>query len=659
MQFDGRQRVTIQNVEPEIDSGDFPAKRVVGESVRVRAHVFTDGHDRIRASLLYRAADESAFLTVPMQPLGNDCWEAAFMVDRAIAHIYTVEGFIDRFATWQEDLRKKIADGQDVVVELQVGAELVGRAAGRARGDEAQRLTTLADRLGRGGREALTSATSEELTTLMAQHADRSLISRYSKELVIEVDRPKARFSSWYEVFPRSLSPQEGRHGTFQDAEKHLSRIAKMGFDVLYLPPIHPIGRTNRKGRNNSPQSEAGDPGSPWAIGAQEGGHKSVHPELGTIEDFRHLVQAAEGLGIEVALDIAFQCSPDHPYVKEHPEWFLWRPDGSIQYAENPPKKYQDVVPFNFETDDWQALWEELRSVFLFWAEQGVKIFRVDNPHTKPFRFWEWTIAQVRQAYPDALFLSEAFTRPQVMGRLAKIGFTQSYTYFTWRNSKWELMEYLTELTSPPVSDYLRPNFWPNTPDILPEFLQYGGRPAFLIRACLAAMLSSNYGIYGPAFELCVADAVDGREEYRDSEKYEIKQWDWNKKGNIADVVSLLNRIRRENPALQETNNLRFLDVDNDYILSFAKGTSDMSNLIVVVVNLDPFHRQSGFVRLPLDELMVASAQPYLMHELIGDDRFIWQGEHNYVELDPQVLPFQVFRVQRRLRREVDFDYYL
>ncbi|HZA57031.1 MAG TPA: alpha-amylase family glycosyl hydrolase, partial [Candidatus Udaeobacter sp.] len=451
-----------------------------------------------------------------------------------------------------------------------------------------------------------------------------------------------------------------GAHGTFQDCEQRLSYIAGMGFDVLYLPPIHPIGRSFRKGKNNDLIAGPQDVGSPWAIGAKEGGHKAIHPQLGSLEDFRRLVAKAREFGIEIALDIAFQCTPDHPYVREHPEWFRKRPDGSIQYAENPPKKYQDIYPLDFERDDWKELWDELKSVFIFWSEQGVRIFRVDNPHTKSFLFWEWVIAEVKRDYPDALFLAEAFTRPKVMYRLAKLGFTQSYTYFAWRNTKWELTEYFTELTQTEIADFFRPSLWPNTPDILTEYLQFGGRPAFMTRLVLAAMLGASYGIYGPAFELCEnVPREPGSEEYLNSEKYEIKHWNLDRPDSLKDFIARVNRIRQENHALQGDRNLRFHAVDNPEIICFSKHTDDLNNVIVVVVNLDPHHPQSGRVELATEELGLDPQQPFQMHELLTDARYLWHGTINYVQLNPQSVPAQIFRVRHRLRREQDFDYFL
>ena len=524
-----------------------------------------------------------------------------------------------------------------------------------------KKLLKLAEELkkGRGSKEAVSAALDEELTALMHRYPDQGSAVSSERELSVVVDRRKALFSTWYELFPRSCSPEPGQHGTFKDCEEFLSEIAGMGFDILYLPPIHPIGETNRKGKNNSLEVLPGDVGSPWAIGSKQGGHRAVHPQLGTMEDFDRFIRRAKEVGIEIAMDLAFQCSPDHPYLKDHPEWFRWRPDGTIQYAENPPKKYEDIIPFNFETENWTALWEELRGIVLFWMERGIRIFRVDNPHTKPFAFWEWLIQEVKKIDPEVIFFAEAFTRPKVMYRLAKAGFSQSYTYFTWRNTKRELTDYLTELTQTEVREYFRPNFWPNTPDILPEHLQYGGRPAFMIRLVLAATLASNYGIYGPAFELCVNEAIPGKEEYLHSEKYELKRWDRGKAGNLRDFITRVNRIRKENPALQTPWNLSFYEVDNDSLLSYGKATEDLSDMILVVVNLDPFHTQSGWVNVPMNELGIDPTQPYLVHDLLSDDKYIWHGERNFVELNPQVQPANIFRVRKRLKREMDFDYFM
>lgn len=649
----------IEFLAPQIDAGRMSLKRVVGERVSVRADIFCDGHERIRAELLFKHVDAKQWSFVEMTPLANDEWGASFVVGDIGEYRYTARAWVDRFDTWQADLKKKYQAGQDVKADLMIGGELLDQAANRANNTEADTLKCWAECLKKGRTtEGVKLALTQELTTTVRKYPDGSQATLYAPELQVCVSRAKALFSAWYELFPRSCG-QEGKHGTLSDCEKLLLDIAKLGFDVVYLPPIHPIGRTHRRGKDNSPRCEPGDPGSPWAIGSAEGGHKSIHPELGGLEDFRSLVRCAEENGLEVAMDLAYQCSPDHPYVTERPQWFRWRPDGTIQHAENPPKKYEDIVPINFETEDVRALWEELRSIVLFWIKQGVRIFRVDNPHTKPFAFWQWLIAEVKRDYPEVIFLAEAFTRPKVMGRLAKIGFDQSYTYFTWRNTKDELTAYLTELTQTQVAEYVRPNFWPNTPDILPQYLQYGGRPAFIIRLVLAATLSSNYGIYGPAFELCVSEAMDDKEEYLNSEKYQIKEWDRNGSGNIRAVIERVNRIRRRNPSLQQTRNLRFFTVDNDMILCYGKATDDMSNVTITVVNLDPHHTQSGWVTVPAEDFQIDPDQPYLLHDQLGGDKYIWQGDSNYIELDPRVMPAHVMSLHKHVRRETDFDYFM
>jgi starch synthase (maltosyl-transferring) len=657
---EGRLRVVIENVRPQIDGGRFPAKRVVGERVTVEADIFADGHEVLSAVLLYRKEGDSPWSEIPMEPLVNDRWRGAFEVVKLGAYRYTLQAWPDRFATWRQGLGKKVEAGQDVAVDLLSGAELVQQATKRAITTDKKQLQEFVSLLRSKRAAASEGALSAELAALMTKYPDRSGAVLYDKELTVSVDREKARFSAWYEMFPRSCASNPGAHGTFQDCEQRLSYIAGMGFDVLYLPPIHPIGRSFRKGKNNDLIAGPQDVGSPWAIGAKEGGHKAIHPQLGSLEDFRRLVAKAREFGIEIALDIAFQCTPDHPYVREHPEWFRKRPDGSIQYAENPPKKYQDIYPLDFERDDWKELWDELKSVFIFWSEQGVRIFRVDNPHTKSFLFWEWVIAEVKRDYPDALFLAEAFTRPKVMYRLAKLGFTQSYTYFAWRNTKWELTEYFTELTQTEIADFFRPSLWPNTPDILTEYLQFGGRPAFMTRLVLAAMLGASYGIYGPAFELCEnVPREPGSEEYLNSEKYEIKHWNLDRPDSLKDFIARVNRIRQENHALQGDRNLRFHAVDNPEVICFSKHTDDLNNVIVVVVNLDPHHPQSGRVELATEELGLDPQQPFQMHELLTDARYLWHGTINYVQLNPQSVPAQIFRVRHRLRREQDFDYFL
>jgi starch synthase (maltosyl-transferring) len=555
-----------------------------------------------------------------------------------------------------------MAANQEVHVDLLIGVELIEGAAMRAKDQESAFLRQWADRLrqSKNDPKGVALALDEELLKAMQRHPDRNSASRYEKELTVIVDREKALFSTWYEVFPRSCSSQAGRHGSFRDCEAWLPYIASMGFDVVYLPPIHPIGQAFRKGKNNSVVVQPDDVGSPWAIGSSQGGHKTVHPELGTLEDFKRFLFKAREYGLEVALDIAFQCSPDHPYVTRHPEWFRMRPDNTIQYAENPPKKYQDIYPLDFESAQWPSLWEELRNVFQFWIEQGVGIFRVDNPHTKPFVFWEQVISEIKEHYPDVLFLSEAFTRPHVMYRLAKSGFSQSYTYFAWRNSKQELTSYFTELTQTEVREYLRPNLWPNTPDILPEFLQIGGRPAFMVRLILAATLGASYGIYGPAFELCENLPLrPGSEEYLNSEKYELKRRDLHSRNSLKDLISRVNRIRKENPALQSNRNLHFHETDNPALICYSKATDDFANVIVVVVNLDCFHTQTGWVRLDLGAIGLDANHSFQVHDLLGDGNYLWQGTSNYVELVPESLPAHILRLRRWVRTERDFDYYL
>jgi starch synthase (maltosyl-transferring) len=658
---DGRKRVVIESVEPEIDAGRYPIKRIVGDSVAVEADVFADGHDHVAARLLFRFDELPAWSMVPMRPVGNDRWRAEFPVARMGEYVYTVAGWIDHFDTWRSDLEKRIAAGQDIRVDLLNGAQLVEEAAERAGRDDAGELRRWATQL-RSTDDvdvAQTAALDPALATTMAAHLDPAMESRYERELRVTVDREKARYSAWYEIFPRSTAMEPGGHGTFKDCEARLDYIARLGFDVLYLPPIHPIGQSFRKGKNNSTAAELDDSGSPWAIGAKEGGHTAIHPELGTLQDFRHLLLAAADKGIELALDIAFQCSPDHPWVTEHPAWFRHRADGTIQYAENPPKKYQDIYPLDFESSDWQALWDALRDVFLFWLEQGVRIFRVDNPHTKAFPFWEWCIAELKREYPDALFLAEAFTRPRVMQRLARLGFSQSYTYFTWRNTKQELTEYFTELTQTRVREYMRPNLGPNTPDILHETLQIGGRPAFISRIALAATLGPNYGVYGPAYELLENKPLrPGSEEYLNSEKYEIRHWDLDAPHSIAGIMANINRARRENPALHASHNLHFHPTDNPYLIAYSKSSADDGNIVLTIVNLDFFHRQSGWVHLHLDRLGLRADESFQVLDELTGARYLWQGARNYIELDPGKIPAHIFRVLRKVRSEKDFDYY-
>jgi starch synthase (maltosyl-transferring) len=624
------ERVVIRGVKPELECGRFAVKRVIGEKVLVEADIFADGHDAISSVVRYRHEGDEAWAEVAMEALGNDHWRAEYTVDKVGQYIYTISAWIDQFQTWYKDFLKRLAANQDVRIDLEIGAALLATAAERAEGADGRKLHHAATGL-------RPEEVDDRLARLASQYADRKKAT-HSKELRVTVDPVRARFSTWYEMFPRS-------YGTFRDCENVLPEIAETGFDVVYFPPIHPIGEAHRKGKNNSTSAQHGEPGSPWAIGGKEGGHKSIHPDLGTLDDFRHLVTTAKKRGIDIALDLAYQCSPDHPYVKEHPEWFRHRPDGTIQYAENPPKKYQDIYPFEFETPHWRALWEELKSIVEFWIEQGVRIFRVDNPHTKPFDFWEWMIRELKKEHPDLIFLSEAFTRPNIMYRLAKLGFTQSYTYFTWRNTKKELTDYLTELTQTEVREFFRPNLWPNTPDILHEYLQRGGGPAFMVRLVLAATLGANYGIYGPAYELREnIPREPGSEEYLNSEKYEIKHRNFSDPASLRPFISRVNGIRRENPALQSNESLRFHTIDNDQLICYSKETADRKNVIVTIVNLDPVWPQSGFVELPADELGIDVRRPYRMTDLLTGATFTWQGQRNYVELRPSEVPAHILK---------------
>ncbi|RIK82240.1 MAG: alpha-1,4-glucan--maltose-1-phosphate maltosyltransferase [Planctomycetota bacterium] len=659
--MEGRSRAIVERVRPEIDAGRFPIKRTVGQRVAVDAHVFTDGHDVVAAVLRHRNAGETQWREVEMTPLYNDEWTAEFVVDQLGACEYTVVAWVDRFFTWHRDFQKRAAANQAARVDLLIGAELIADAAKRAAGSDRVALESWAARLSNVEAIVHTQQVCEdsELPRLMKRHPDRSLVSEYDRVLSVSVERERAGFSTWYEMFPRSAASEPGRHGTLADVEARLPYVAAMGFDVLYLPPIHPIGRKFRKGKNNVTTAERGDVGSPWGIGSSEGGHKAIHPDLGTIADFRRLVKAAQHRGIELALDVALQCAPDHPYVQDHPDWFRQRPDGTIQYAENPPKKYQDIYPFDFECRDWRALWDELKSIFDYWIAEGVKIFRVDNPHTKPFAFWEWCLGEIRREHPDVLFLAEAFTRPKIMYRLAKLGFTQSYTYFAWRNTKQELTEYMAELTKSNVHEFFYPNFWPNTPDILTEYLQVGGRPAFMARLVLAATLSPNYGIYGPPFEHCwTAPREPGSEEYRDSEKYQIHYHDLDRPDSLRDFIARVNEIRREQTVLRTLDNVHFHAVDNDQLICYTKSSPDKRECLLVVVNLDPHHTQSGWIDLPLEALDVDDEHPYQVHDLLSDARYLWNGRKNFVQLDPHV-PAHIFQVRRRVRSERDFEYYL
>ncbi len=652
-------RVVIESVSPQVDGGRFPVKIVLGDPVVVEADVFADGHDEVSCVLRYRHKSARGWSEVAMEPLGNDRWRASFTPGELGVWQFEIVGWVDYFSTWLNGLQKKVDAGLDVTVELLIGGRLLAEASTRTKGKGASELAdiakTLADtNISQLERVVLSSAA--ETVALVRQHPDRSSASRSEVKWPVVVDREAAVYSTWYELFPRSWSKKPGEHGTFADVEARLDYVEAMGFDVLYLPPIHPIGTTHRKGANNSLDSRDGDPGVPWAIGSEQGGHTEIHPQLGTVEDLRSLRDAAAARGIELALDIAFQCSPDHPWVTEHPEWFRHRPDGSIQYAENPPKKYQDIYPLNFETEDAQGLWLALKGVFDHWIDEGVRIFRVDNPHTKPFPFWEWVISEIRDDHPDVIMLAEAFTRPTAMYRLAKVGFNQSYTYFAWRNSRSELMEYMSDLSK--VSTFFRPAFWPNTPDILTEELQTGGRAAFINRYVLAATLSPSCGIYGPAFELMESAPLEpGSEEYLNSEKYQIRHWDLEDPRSLAPVIARVNLARRSHSALQRGNDLVFHPTDNEMLLCYSKARGE--DVVLIVVNLDHHHTQSGWVALDLDRLGLSADRGFLAHDLLTDRRYLWQGSHNFVQLDPGGVPAHIFSIRPHVRTEEGFDYFV
>ncbi|WP_461127165.1 alpha-1,4-glucan--maltose-1-phosphate maltosyltransferase [Spirosoma aerophilum] len=668
----GQSRVVIARVSPELDGGRYPIKAIPGDVVAVEADIFADGHDYLTAVLLYKHIDDPAWTEAAMTLLTNDRWGASFVVEKQGRYLYTFEGWIDHPGSWQHEVHLKVADGQRITSELLAGASYIDGMIERAGG----RSEVVATAKGKGKKkaepveesadvkilrdmaamfrdearydEAVSIAESDQFTFYANRYPERKHVTRYGHELGVEVDRARAGFSTWYCLFPRSASREEvggePAHGTFRDVEALLPRISGMGFDVLYLPPIHPIGTAHRKGKNNSVVCQPGDPGVPYGIGSEEGGHDAIHPQLGTVDDFKHLIAIARNYDMEVAMDLAIQCSPDHPWAKEHPDWFKKRPDGSIQYAENPPKKYQDIYPVYFETDDWQNLWEELKRVLLLWGSWGVRIIRVDNPHTKPFAFWEWIIAEVKKVYPDMILLAEAFTKPKVMQELAKRGFAHSYTYYTWRTTKAELQTYMTELTQEEMKYYFRPNFWPTTHDINPASLHSGHEPQFLIRYFLAATLSSNYGIYGPSFELMEHIPFPNKEEYLNSEKYEIRHWDWDKTNKMTYLITLVNRIRRENIALQKTNNISFCTVSDDFIMAYLKTTGN--NRLLIIVNTDAYQRRAGMVQVPIWELGIGHDQTYKVHDLLTQAYYTWTGEYNYVELDPYVLPMHLFRIE-------------
>jgi starch synthase (maltosyl-transferring) len=644
----GKRRVIITNVSPRVEEGKFPAKVVLNEEITLSADIFSDGHDEIAASAYVKHVDEQQWTEIPMQFVINDFWEAQFVTKKLGFYEFRIECWVDHYTTWKKGLKKKYDAGQNIAVELQIGAQLLEEAA-NANKKEAAKLLVWAKQLTtlNANEQAVFLALGNDIASIMYKHRDAELVSQYQTVYKLEVERKKAAYSTWYELFPRSASEQPGMHGTFKDVIKLLPRVFKMGFDVLYFPPIHPIGEVNRKGKNNSLTATADDPGSPWAIGNRLGGHKAIHPQLGTLNDFKELIVEAGKLDIEIAMDIAYQCAPDHPYVKEHPQWFKWRPDGTVQYAENPPKKYEDILPFNFETEDWENLWQELKSVIDYWIEAGIRVFRIDNPHTKAFGFWQWMIGEVRKKNPEVIFLAEAFTRPRIMERLGKAGFNQSYSYFTWRNTKQEIIEYMTELTKSEMRYYYRANFWPNTPDILPPALTQGGDNAHIMRVILAATLSSNYGLYGPVYEFGINQPHGSKEEYVDNEKYEIKHWDWNQYSRIGEIITRLNRIRKENAALQTTWNIEFADTSNDQVICYVKTDKTSNNNLIVAVNLDAFNTQGAHVKVPLNKLNIGYSEPYQVTDLLSGSKYRWVGDLNYVELNPYQMPAHIFKVEK------------
>jgi starch synthase (maltosyl-transferring) len=651
-------RVVIESVSPQVNGGRFPAKTALGDAVVVEADVFADGHDTVSSIVRYQEMASGSWAEAPMEFLGNDRWRGRFTPDTLGLWQFEILGWVDHFRSWLNGLSKKVDAGMDVSVELEIGSGLYSDAARRARGENAKRLSAIADAIAGNDPPAdrLEVATDTDAVALALAYPDRSRATRSSIRWPVVIDRPEATFSTWYELFPRSWSKKDGEHGTFSDVEARLDYVAGMGFDVLYLPPVHPIGKTHRKGANNTLDPGAQDPGVPWAIGSEDGGHTDIHPELGTIEDFRALRGAAAARGMELALDIAFQCSPDHPWVEEHPEWFRHRPDGTIQYAENPPKKYQDIYPLDFETEDAEGLWGALKGVFDHWIDEGIRIFRVDNPHTKSFPFWEWVIPAVRAEHPDVVMLAEAFTRPAVMHRLAKAGFNQSYTYFAWRSTKWELTQYMSDLAG--VSHFFRPTFWPNTPDILTEELQTGGRAGFVSRYVLAGTLSPACGIYGPAFELMEHEPLrPGSEEYRNSEKYQIRHWDLDQPDSLAPLIRQVNRARKSHSALQRIDNLVFHHTDNEMVMCYSKRSG--SDVLLMVVSLDHHHVQSGWVDLDLGHLGLEDGDRFVVHDLLTDRRYQWDGSRNYVQLDPGGIPAHVFAVRGHSRTEEGFDYFV
>lgn len=659
MDYAASSPITIEHVSPQIDAGRYAVKREVGDTMDVTCSIFKDGHDLIKAVILCRLADSDEWWETPMTEVNHGLaqWYGQLWFGTNARYIYTIEAWVDEYGTWLDGTTKKLEAGQDISLELVEGADMVRKTVERlktikdVRDEDARKadLALLQDALKRFDEnedmyQCANILMGNDVSEAMDRWPDREKATRYDRELEVYVDRERARFGAWYEMDVRSQGSVPGVHGTFKDAEARLPDIQAMGFDVVYMLPIHPIGYAHRKGKNNSLVCEPDDVGSPYAIGSAEGGHRSIHPQLGTMDDFRSFVAKTHELGMEVAMDFAIQCSPDHPWIKEHPEWFTFRPDGTIKYAENPPKKYQDIVNVNFYGEHSESLWLELRDTFLFWANEGVRIFRVDNPHTKSVPFWEWVIREVQNVYPDTLFLAEAFTRPPMMQMLAKVGFTQSYSYFAWRESKKDLEEYFTELTQTDEKEFMRPNLFPTTPDIMPMYLHDAPRSAFIIRFILAATLSPSYGMLN-GYELCENDGIPGREEFNNSEKYEIRTRDWNAEGNIKDVVAAINWIRGENYALQEYENLRFYTSENDNIIFYGKMTEDRSNMIFVALSLDPYHGQAGRIWFPTEEMNVAFGGRFHVEELLSGREFDVRGNELWINLYPAGNQAEIYRV--------------
>lgn len=642
-----QKRVVIDFVSPRINHGELQIKRVVDEVIDVEAHILADGHDVLGATIQFKHEKERSWKESRMQDHQNDEWRGSFQVTKQGTYQYRIQAWVDYALNWQHGIERKIEDGQKVTSELLEGIEYINEIMDSASAAEKKYLKACASSFENDSEydKAIVYAMSHELHEIFMNYPQKFLVNE-TPAYEVYVDRLKARFSTWYEFFPRSSSEEPGVHGNFKSCERLLPRVAEMGFDVLYFPPIHPIGEVNRKGKNNTTEAFADDVGSCWGIGSKDGGHTDVHPNLGTVEEFKELVQKAKDLGIEVAMDYALQAAPDHPWVKNHPEWFKWRPDGTVQYAENPPKKYQDILPIYWESKDYKNLWKECLDILEYWIDCGIEVFRVDNPHTKPFYFWNWIIAEVKKKHPNVLFLAEAFTKPKVMQQLAKQGFTQSYTYFTWRTNKHELIQYMEELTKTDQREYMRPNFWPNTPDINPFHLQGANEATHIQRYALAATLSSNIGIYGPVFEYMMSDALPGREEYLNSEKFQIAHYDWSIQNKLTTLIGRINRIRKEQPALQQTNNIKFCDLENDNLLAFYKWNQDRTNELLIIISLDPYYAQQGNVRLPMEDLNVPYGHAVQVQDLVTGSSYNWHHDWNFVELHP-ALPFHIFKINK------------